>query len=70
MIGVVMPRILQDVEGEVYDVTLQACSINGATKTKTFKSSILKAIYKASPLPVAPDKSIFDKEILIRFKVD
>jgi hypothetical protein len=34
------------------------------SKAKAFKDSIRRAVYKASPLPSAPDESVFDRELV------
>jgi len=62
--------ILQDVNGKVESVSTQSCSVTYLAKKKAFKKAIEKAVYKASPLPKAPIKSVFDKEILLHFKVN
>jgi colicin import membrane protein len=59
-------HILQDVDGNVQSVKVQTCN----TKERAFKNAIERAIYKASPLPQAPDQSVFDREILFHFRVD
>ena len=61
--------ILQDLNGKVQSVNLQSCNVSNSAKAKVFKDSIERAVYKASPLPVAPDKSVFDREISFAFKV-
>ena len=63
-------HILQDVNGKVQSVNLQSCNIDDSTKIKSFKNSIERAVHKASPLPTAPDASVFDKEILFHFRVN
>jgi len=63
-------HILQDVNGNVQLVNLQSCNISNSAKAKAFKDSIERAVYKASPLPSAPDKSVFDREILFHFRVN
>ncbi|WP_428087051.1 TonB C-terminal domain-containing protein [Candidatus Thioglobus sp.] len=63
-------RILQDLNGKVQIVNIQSCNVSSNAKSRAFKDSIERAIYKASPLPNAPDKSVFDREILFIFKVN
>ena len=63
-------HILQDVNGKVQSVNLQSCNIDDSTKIKSFKNCIERAVHKASPLPTAPDASVFDKEILFHFRVN
>ncbi len=62
--------ILQDVDGNVQTVNLQSCNIDNNAKAKSFKNAIERAVYKASPLPPAPDKSVFDREVLFYFRVN
>ena len=63
-------HILQDVDGNVQSVNLQSCNIDNNAKVKSFKNSIERAVYKASPLPRAPDQSVFDREILFHFVIN
>ena len=63
-------HILQDLSGNVQSVSTQSCNVAYLAKKKAFKNAIERAVYKASPLPVAPDKRIFDREILFHFKVN
>ena len=37
-------------------------------KARSFKNSIERAVYKASPLPAAPDDAVFDREIMLYFR--
>ena len=62
--------ILQDANGKVESVSTQSCNVTYLAKKKSFKNAIERAVYKASPLPLAPDKSVFDREILFHFKVN
>ncbi|MBT3187056.1 MAG: hypothetical protein HN828_03030 [Candidatus Thioglobus sp.] len=63
-------HILQDANGKVMSVNLQSCNIDNSTKAQSFKNAIKRAVYKASPLPHAPDQSVFDREILFHFRVN
>ena len=63
-------HILQDVDGNVQSVNVQSCVVDNSAKSKSFKDAIERAVYKASPLPPAPDKSVFDREILFHFRVN
>lgn len=63
-------HILQDTDGKVQSVNLQSCNIDNNAKITSFKNSIERAVYKSSPLPSAPDQSIFDREILFHFAVN
>jgi colicin import membrane protein len=62
--------ILQDLNGKVQNVNLQSCNVTNSAKAKVFKDAIERAVYKASPLPPAPDKSVYDREILFHFRVN
>jgi colicin import membrane protein len=62
--------ILQDIDGNVQSVNAQSCNVGNNAKAKSFKNAIERAVYKASPLPAAPNKSVFDREILFHFKVN
>ena len=62
--------ILQNGDGNVKSVNLTSCNTDKSAKAKSFRDSIERAIYKASPLPVSPDGSISNREILFRFKVN
>ncbi len=62
--------ILQDTDGNVKSVNLTSCTIDASAKAKSFKDSIERAVYKASPLPHAPDKTIFDREVVFHFRVN
>ena len=42
-------------------------NVGNSAKAKAFKDSIERAVYKASPLPAAPDESVFDEEIYFIF---
>ena len=41
-----------------------------SSRAKVFKDTIRRAVYKASPLPIAPDEEIFDRQILYRFSAN
>jgi len=62
--------ILQSDNGTVESVNLQSCEIDDSAKAKSFKDSIERAVYKASPLPTAPDESVFDREVFFDFRVN
>ncbi len=63
-------EILQDLNGQVKSVNLKSCNVDNSAKAQSFKDSIERAVYKASPLPHAPDKSVFDAQVLFHFKVN
>jgi colicin import membrane protein len=56
--------VLQNKKGVVKTVVLKKCSGGSA-----FQRSVKAAVFKASPLPKAPQKDIFDKEISFIFEV-
>ena len=62
--------ILQDLNGKVQSVSVRSCNVNNSAKEQVFKNAIERAVYKAEPLPKTPIKKIFDKEILLHFKVN
>ena len=62
--------IIQDEVGNVKAVNVQDCSTDDSDKAEFFKNSIERAVYKASPLPMAPDQSVFDTEIMFFFRVN
>jgi len=51
--------------GEVQQVRIKQCSGNEA-----FKSSIERAVRKASPLPEAPNNDVFEKKLEFIFRPD
>lgn len=63
-------HILQDLHGKVQMVNIKSCNIDNDAKSRAFKDAVERAVYKASPLPQAPDKSVFDREILFHFRVN
>ena len=62
--------ILQSIEGVVKAVNVQNCTLDDSDKARSFKDSIERAARKASPLPIAPDESVFEKEVLFHFLVN
>ncbi|MGE4570416.1 MAG: cell envelope integrity protein TolA [Gammaproteobacteria bacterium] len=62
--------IIQDEDGYVEAVNVQGCTIDDSDKAASFRNSIERAVYKASPLPMAPDQSVFDTEIMFFFRVN
>lgn len=62
--------IAQDKDGKVQSVNLKSCNIDNNSKVKSFKNAIKRAVMKASPLPSAPDKSVFDREVIFHFRVN
>ena len=61
-------RVIQDEKGVVKEVDINNCIIDESYRETLFMKSIEKAVLKASPLPVAPDKSVFNSEIKFQFK--
>ena len=55
--------VVQDRDGTVKVVDVRKTNVGNSSKAKAFKDSIERAVYKASPLPAAPDESVFDEEI-------
>ena len=62
--------IIQDEDGYVEAVNVQDCTIDDSDKAESFRNSIERAVYKASPLPMAPDQSVFDTAIMFYFRVN
>ncbi len=62
--------VFQNEKGVVKAVDISNCSIDVSYKENLFMNSIESAIYKASPLPLAPDVDVFDSEIIFRFVGD
>jgi len=63
--------ISQKRNGEVKAVTIGRCHNMGDTsKAQAFKNSLERAVYKSSPLPSAPDDSVFEEEIMFTFFVN
>jgi colicin import membrane protein len=62
--------IIQDEDGYVEAVNVQDCTIDESAQAASFRNSIERAVYKASPLPMAPDQSVFDTEIMFFFRVN
>jgi colicin import membrane protein len=60
-------HIVQDQGGVVKSVKLKSCNVNNKSRETSFKNSIIRAVNKASPLPSAPDKSLFERNIIFNF---
>ena len=43
------------------------CNVGDSSDSYRIQDSIERAIYKASPLPIAPDASVWDKDIRFTF---
>ena len=59
--------IQQSTEGVIEAVNVQNCTLDDSDKARSFSNSIERAVYKASPLPAAPDNAVFNNEILFTF---
>ena len=67
--------ITQDRNGNVNTVNVDNCgdsimNIDENPKLNSFKNSIERAIYKASPFPLAPSEDAFSEQIIFEFRVD
>ena len=61
--------IVQDRDGTVVAVDVRNANIDDSSRAKVFKDSIRRAVYKASPLPLAPSDEAFNKELIFKFGV-
>jgi colicin import membrane protein len=67
--------ITQDRNGNVNTVDVDNCgdsimNIDKNPKLSSFKNSIERAVYKASPFPLAPSEDAFSEQIIFEFRVD
>ena len=62
--------VQQDVDGTVEAVNIQNCNTGDSDKARSFKNSIERAVYKASPLPSPSYEGVFDREIQFEFRVN
>ncbi|WP_416679181.1 cell envelope integrity protein TolA [Candidatus Pseudothioglobus sp. Uisw_016] len=67
--------ITQDRNGNVTTVDVDNCgdsimNIDENPKLNSFKNSIERAVYKASPFPLAPSEDAFSEQIIFEFRVD
>ena len=67
--------ITQDRNGNVNTVEVDNCgdsimNIDENPKLNSFKNSIERAVYKASPFPLAPSEDAFSEQIIFEFRVD
>ena len=62
--------VVQDRDGTVVAVDVRNANVDDSNRAKVFKDSIRRAVYKASPLPSAPDEAVFDRELMITFSVN
>jgi hypothetical protein len=61
--------VVQDRDGTVVAVDVRNANIDDSSRAKVFKDSIRRAVYKASPLPLAPSDEAFNKELIFKFGV-
>ena len=67
--------ITQDRNGNVNTVNVDNCgdsimNIDENPTLNSFKNSIERAVYKASPFPLAPSEDAFSEQIIFEFRVD
>jgi antitoxin component YwqK of YwqJK toxin-antitoxin module len=62
--------VTQNKEGEVLNVEFGENNVGNSDIAKAFKNSVERAVYKAIPLPIAPDVSVWDKDIMFIFSAD
>ena len=67
--------ITQDRNGNVNTVDVDNCgdsimNIDANPKLNSFKNSIERAVYNASPLPLALSEDAFSEQIIFEFRVD
>ena len=62
--------ITQNREGKVLNITFGEDNVGNSSEAKAFLNSVERAIYKSSPLPIAPDVSVWDRDIMFIFSAD
>jgi hypothetical protein len=62
--------VTQNKEGEVMNVKIGDNNVGSSVIAQRFKDSVERAVYKATPLPIAPDVSVWQKDILFTFYAD
>ena len=62
--------VVQDRDGNVRAVDVKNANVGNSKLAKSFMNSIERAVYKASPLPGAPDDAVFDRELYFVFSVN
>ena len=62
--------VQQDRVGNVEAVNIQNCNTGDSDKARSFKNSIERAVYKASPLPSSFYEGVFNLEIQFEFRVN
>ena len=59
--------ILQNREGEALNISFGERNVGNGSLATTFLSSIERAVKKSMPLPISPDASVWDKDIMFTF---
>jgi hypothetical protein len=59
--------VTQDREGKVLNVKSGDNNVGNSVIAQRFIDSVERAVYKATPLPIAPDTSVWQKDILFTF---
>ena len=59
--------VTQDREGKVLNVKTGDTNVGNSVTGKRFKDSVERAVSKATPLPISPDVSVWQKDILFTF---
>jgi len=59
--------VTQDREGKVLNVKTGDTNVGNSVIGKRFIDSVERAVYKASPLPISPDASVWEKYVWIKF---
>jgi colicin import membrane protein len=62
--------VTQNKEGEVMNVKVGDNNVGNSVIAKRFIDSIERAVYKATPLPLAPDASVWQEDIMFTFYAD
>ena len=64
--------IIQDRNGEISTVRIRNSftGVGDFDSVKAFEDSIERAVYKSSPLPIAPADAVFNDEIILTFLAD
>ena len=55
--------IQQDKYGNVLETEIQECTIRDKRKANSIKKSLIKAVFKTSPLPMPEDDKVFVRQI-------
>jgi len=59
--------VTQNKEGKVLNITFGENNIGNSDIAKAFLNSVERAVYKSTPLPIAPDVSVWDKNVMFIF---